>query len=313
MSSQSVLFDAPGPKARRNIVFVNVVGVLIAVAVLAWVIVKLNDAGQFQAKLWKPLLDSSAWTNFLLPGLRNTLVAAALSIVLATTVGTLFGIGRLSHIAAVRWVCGIIVEFFRAVPVLIMMVAGWILFSRMDFIPRDVAPLCAVVTALTLYNGAVIAELVRSGVHGLPRGQREAGMAVGMTRGQSLRSIELPQALLAMLPSLVSQFVVVLKDSALGQIITYQELLRQARLLGSRSPMPILQTMLVAAVIFIAINFLLSKFAEIAARRVSARTTAKTRLPGAPDQQIEVAAAHITHVPPADIPNRPQQNPLNPD
>lgn len=311
--SQSVLFDAPGPKARRNIRIVNVFGVLLAIVILAWVIMKLNDAGQFKGALWEPLLTSSAWLNFLLPGLRNTLIAAALSIVLATTVGTLFGIGRLSQHVAVRWVCGVVVEFFRAVPVLIMMVAGWILFSQMNFISNDLAPLVAVVTALTLYNGAIIAELVRSGVHGLPRGQREAGMAIGMTRGQSLRSIELPQALLAMLPSLVSQFVVVLKDSALGQIVTYPELLRQARLLGSRSPLPILQTMLVAAVIFILLNYLLSKFAEVAAHRVSARTTAKTKLPGAPDQQIEVAAAHIAHDRPSDIPDRPQQNPLNPN
>jgi glutamate transport system permease protein len=241
------------------------------------------------------------------------LIAAALSIVLATTIGTLFGVGRLSSHAPVRWVCGVIVEFFRAVPVLIMMVAGWVLFSRMAFIPREHAPLIAVVVALTLYNGAVIAELVRSGVHGLPKGQREAGLAIGMTRSQSLRNIELPQALLAMLPSLVSQFVVVLKDSALGQIITYQELLRQARLLGSRSPMPVLQALLVAAVIFILINYLLTKFAEIAARRVSARTTAKTRLPAAPDMQVEVAAAHVKVDPPEDIPNRPRQNPLNPN
>jgi glutamate transport system permease protein len=258
MSSQSVLFDAPGPKARRNILIANILGTLLIVGGIAWIVSRLNDAGQFEARLWKPLIEQSAWVNFLLPGLRNTLIAAALSIVLATTIGTLFGVGRLSSHAPVRWVCGVIVEFFRAVPVLIMMVAGWVLFSRMAFIPREHAPLIAVVVALTLYNGAVIAELVRSGVHGLPKGQREAGLAIGMTRSQSLRNIELPQALLAMLPSLVSQFVVVLKDSALGQIITYQELLRQARLLGSRSPMPVLQALLVAAVIFILINYLLS-------------------------------------------------------
>lgn len=313
MSAQTVLFDAPGPKTRKIIFVVNIVGFLLIAGVIAFAIVKLNDAQQWRAELWKPLIDKSAWTNFLLPGLRGTLVAAALSIVLATALGTLFGVGRLSNFPVIRWICGLVVEFFRAVPVLVMMFAGWVLFAQMDFIPRDQAPLVAVVVALTLYNGAIIAELVRSGVHGLPRGQREASMAIGMTRAQSLRNVELPQALLAMLPSLVSQFVVILKDSALGQIITYPELLRQARLLGTRSPMPILQTMLLAALMFIALNFLLSKLAEVAARRVSARTAAHTTVPGAPDQAVEVGIAHVKLDPPRDTPHRPVQNPLNPE
>lgn len=313
MSSHSILFDAPGPKARRRILIFNIIGLFLAIGIVAWAVVQLQQAGQLRAELWTPLLDASAWTNFLLPGLRNTLIAAALSIVLATVIGTLFGVGRLANSRAIRWFCGVVVEFFRAVPVLIMMVAGWVLFSRMDFIPRSEAPLIAVVVALTLYNGAVIAELVRSGVHGLPKGQREAGLAIGMTRGKSIRYIELPQALLAMLPSLVSQFVVILKDSALGQIVTYPELLRQARLLGSRSPMPILQTMLVAAIMFILLNYALSKFAELAASRVSTRTSGKTRLPNTPAQQVEVAAAHVAIPQPPDLPNRPWQNPTNPN
>lgn len=313
MSSSSVLFDAPGPKARARIVAANIVGALLAVALLVWMGIQLHNAGQLRGELWTPLVEASAWQNFLIPGLINTLVAAALSIAAATVLGTLFGVGRLANSVVVRWTCGIIVEFFRAVPVLIMMVAGWVLFSRVDAIPRSDAPLVAVVVALTLYNGAVIAELVRSGVHGLPSGQREAALAVGMTRGQSIRSVELPQALLAMLPSLVSQFVVILKDSALGQIVTYPELLRQARLLGSRSPMPILQVMLLAAVLFVLINYALSKCAELAASRVSSRTSGKTRVPQGSALQVEVAAARITTRRPPDLRDRPEQNPTNPD
>jgi glutamate transport system permease protein len=254
---------------------INIVAALALAGLLVFVVMKLNDAGQLAGNLWLRALDSNAWLYYYLPGLQNTLVAAVYSVVLAVVFGLIFGVGRLASNRLIRWFCGLVVEFFRAVPVLVMMVAaaavGYILG-----LDRDIVPLVAVVVGLTLYNGSVIAELVRSGVYGLPKGQREAGLAVGMTRGQSIRSIELPQALIAMLPSLVSQFVVILKDSALGQIILYSELLRSARLLGSGAPFAILQTLFVAALIFIALNFLLGWLAQVLARRLGSRTSGRT-------------------------------------
>lgn len=312
-SQQTVLFDVPGPKARRRILMFNIVGVIFALGVVAYLLFLTYQAGQFEGRLWEPFIRSDTWEFYFIPGLINTLKAAVISVITATVFGTLFGVGRLANSRIVRWICGLIVEFFRAVPVLIMMVAGWLLFIRIDAISSANAPFYAVVVALTLYNGAVIAELVRSGVHGLPKGQREAGLAIGMTRGKSIRHIELPQALLAMLPSLVSQFVVILKDSALGYIVTYPELLRQARLIGSNNPLPIVQSLLIAAVIFIILNFMLTKFAEIAAHRVSGRTSGKTRVPTGPAQQVEVAAAGVRTAQPPDDPNRPSQNPNNPN
>src|SRR3954453_22128246 len=145
--------------------------------------------------------------------------------------------------------------------------------------PSDV-PLVAVVLGLTFYNGSVFAELVRSGVHGLPHGQREAALAVGLTRGQSLRFVEVPQALIAMLPALASQLVVILKDTALGAIITYPDLLDAARRLGSGNG-NILQALLVAAGIFIVINYTLTRLAGLLATRVGGRTAGRPR-PEAP-------------------------------
>lgn len=278
MSAQAVLFDALGPRGRRNAVVINIAGAITLVAALGFVVWKFHDTGQLAPNLWARAFSVNAFTNYYLPGLQNTLVAALYATVLALIFGLLFGVGRLSSNAAVRWFCGVVVEFFRAVPVLIMMIAGWLFAAQFlsGVIGPELSPLFGVVVGLTLYNGSVIAELVRSGVHGLPKGQREAGFAIGMTRSQSIRSIELPQALIAMLPSLVSQFVVILKDSALGQIITYNELLRSARLLGSSAPFAILQTLIVAAVIFIALNFLLGWLAQILSRRLSSRTSGKT-------------------------------------
>ncbi|GAB3539451.1 amino acid ABC transporter permease [Arthrobacter tecti] len=276
MSAQQVLFDAPGPKSRRNILIGNLVGAIIIIGLIGYLIVALAAQGQFAPERWSPFLEWDTWRFFLLEGLFYTLRAAAISVVTSIIFGLIFGLGRLSHVAAIRWISGIVVEFFRAVPVLLMMIFFWLLLGNFGiFRPQD-SPFIAVILGLTLYNGSVIAELVRSGVHNLPKGQREAGLAIGMTRSQSLRAIEIPQALVAMLPALVSQFVVILKDSALGYIITYSELLAYARRLGSGEG-NIFQSLIVAAVIFIIINFLLTSLATKLSGLLSFRTGGKTR------------------------------------
>jgi glutamate transport system permease protein len=275
--SASALFDAPGPRARRRHLILAVSGLLLTALVLVLVVRKAYSAEQLHGYMWKPFLTGSAWTSYLIPGLWGTIKAAALSVAFAGVFGIVFGMGRLSPLASVRWACGVVVEFFRAVPVLLMMVFayyGW--FARSSWMPNDIAPLAAVVLGLTLYNGSVIAELVRSGVHSLPMGQSEAGLSVGLTPGQTLRSIQLPQALTAMLPALISQLVVVLKDSALGTVITYQELVTWSRTLGSANANTV-PAYLVAALLFIVMNYTLTQIAA----RVEQRLTGRGGSPGA--------------------------------
>ncbi len=288
MSAQQVLFDAPGPRARRNILIGNIVGVLIVLGILAWVVSALAGKGQLAASMWTPFLESRTWEFFILPGLLNTLKAAAIAIVASVIFGLILGVGRLSHIAPIRWIAGVVVEFLRAVPVLLMMIFFWLALGSSGAVTPQDAPLIAVVIALTLYNGSVIAELVRSGVHGLPKGQREAGMAIGLTGNQSLRNIEVPQALIAMLPALISQFVVILKDSALGFIITYPELLQYTRRLGVGEG-NVIPSLFVAAAIFILINFALSTLATRLSVLLSFRT--KGRKPAAEGAVLVDAAS----------------------
>ena len=285
MSAETVLFDAPGPKARRRHAILAALGVVAALALLWVVIRKMNSANQLEGYMWSPFVtDPEVWTQYLLPGLWETIKAALLSVLFAGVFGLVFGMGRLSHLATVRWVSGIVVEFFRSVPVLLMMIFfffGW--FSRSDSVPDDLAPLLGVVLALTLYNGSVIAELVRSGVHSLPKGQSEAGLSLGLSPGQTLRSIQLPQALTAMLPALVGQLVVVLKDTALGTIILYPELLTAAKTLGSAYANTV-PAYLVVAVIFIVINYTLSRVARVVEQWLRRRgTTAAPLTTAAPN------------------------------
>lgn len=274
MSNQYVLFDAPGPRAKRITTLLNIVVALLVVGVLVWIYRALDAQGQMEAHLWWNAINVNAGVNYLLPGIQFTLQAAAIAVVSSVIFGLLFGFLRLAPVRALRWISMVIVEFFRAVPVLVLMVFLHFFFSQFMAAvidPRNSA-YYAVIVALTLYNGAVIAELVRSGVRSLPAGQREAALAVGMTTTGSLRNVEVPQALVAMLPSLVSQFVIILKDSALGYIIGFAELLRYSRQLGAGYG-NIMQALVVAAVIFIVINYALVWLAQILSRRLSSRTS----------------------------------------
>jgi glutamate transport system permease protein len=257
-------------------VWVNVAATVVVVGIGAWVLSRLGATGQLNPDLWSIFLTADPWVDYLLPGLVGTLRAAAIAIVTSAVFGLVFGLGRLSASRTVRAVSGAVVEFFRAVPVLLMMIFFWLGLSRLDVVePRDL-PLVAVVLGLTFYNGSVFAELVRSGVHNLPKGQREAALAVGLRRSQSLRLVEVPQALLAMLPAIASQLVVILKDTALGYIITYPELLDAARRLGSGQG-NILQSLVVAALIFIVINYALTRLAGLLAGRVGRRTSGRAK------------------------------------
>ncbi|MFC4616120.1 amino acid ABC transporter permease [Cellulomonas algicola] len=274
--NETVLFDAAGPRTRRRMVWVNIGATVVVVAIGVWVLARLGANGQLEPSLWTVFLTPDPWVDYLLPGLVGTLRAAAIAIVTSAVFGVVFGLGRLSAARWVRIVSGAVVEFFRAVPVLLMMIFFWLGLGRLQILAPDDLPLVAVVLGLTFYNGSVFAELVRSGVHNLPRGQREAALAVGLRRAQSLRLVEVPQALLAMLPAIASQLVVILKDTALGYIITYPELLDAARRLGS-SEGNILQSLVVAALIFIVINYALTRLAGMLAGRVGRRTAGRAR------------------------------------
>lgn len=281
-SAPTVLFDAPGPKARVRHRILSVVALLLVLAVLALVVVAMAnpDNNQFAPEKWYPFLLRSTWTSYLVPGLGFTLASALTAVVLSIIAGVLLGLGRLVPNVAVRAVCGVFVEFFRAVPVLMMMLFAYYFGLYVLQFTGLGGLFFGVVAGLFFYNASVIAELVRSGVGSLPRGQREAGLAIGMTEGQTLFSIQLPQAITAMLPSIVSQLVVILKDTALGTWITASDLLNQASTLGSAYANTI-PALLVAAAIYIVINYALTQVAGWLERRLKSSGRGSRRQPGA--------------------------------
>ncbi|MFD8228874.1 amino acid ABC transporter permease [Streptomyces massasporeus] len=284
----SVLYDAQGPRAKRRNILLTVVFLAAFAAVLWWVYSTLKDKGQLEWVLWEPFFTSSEpWSTYIWPGLQNTLKAAALAMIIALPLGAVFGIARLSDHAWIRVPAGIVVEFFRAIPVLILMIFGLALFAEYTNVSSDDRPLYAVVTGLVLYNASVLAEIVRAGILSLPKGQSEAAMAIGLRKGQGMRLILLPQAVTAMLPAIVSQLVVIVKDTALGgAVLTYSELLASANTMSGYYGANVLASFTVVAVIFIALNFALTSFASWLERRLRRAKKSTGAVVGADDAQI---------------------------
>jgi glutamate transport system permease protein len=259
------------------------------------VVFQLWAKDQLQPDKWKPFLTSNLWTTYILPGVEGTLTAAAVSIVLALALGLLLGVGRMAPIPPIRWICAVIVEFFRAVPVLIMMLFAYFLYATYDMFPSKHLALAGVITGLTLYNGAVIAEIVRAGINSLPRGQQEAAWSLGMTWTQTMRMIQLPQAITAMLPVLVSQLVVVLKDTAIGYQITFVEIVRQGQNIGS-AYQNILPALIVIALLMISVNFALSVLATRIERRLRRSSRGPAPLEAEAVEQEGAPGAQVLHV-----------------
>jgi glutamate transport system permease protein len=278
----SVLYDTPGPRAkRRTLIGSIVIGLLIA-GVFVLVGMKLNDQGQFESDKWSPLFNPSdpvfnqVW-NLFGDALQNTLKAAALAMVFSLVIGTLLAVTRITAARWYRWAVVGLIEFLRGIPVVIA------IFLVARVLPEygvDLDALWFLVMGLTIYNSVIIAEIVRAGVNSLPRGQKEAAESLGMRRGQVLALVLLPQAFRVMLPALISQLVVVLKDTSLGFIISYQELVRTAGFAIQSLHNPI-QTYLVIAIIFIVINYALSRLAIYVERRLSRSKKSVTAAAGA--------------------------------
>lgn len=290
-SAPVVLFDAPGPRARVRHRIATVVSGLVLLGVLLLVVRGLADPqnNQLAPEKWLPFLTAETWLYYYLPGVGATLLAAAVAVTLAVVLGILLGMGRLSELTPLRWFCSMFVEFFRAVPVLMMMLFAYFGLQQVGLFGPTLV-FVSVVVGLTFYNASVIAELVRAGVGSLPRGQREAGLAVGMTATQTLAAILLPQAITAMLPSMISQLVVVLKDSALGYFINYLELLNQAKGFGTYQANTI-PALIVAGVIYILLNYGLSRLATLVERRLKSRSKGGAPLPADPAQVPGVGSA----------------------
>ncbi|MDI3422341.1 amino acid ABC transporter permease [Streptomyces luteolus] len=289
--SASVLFDAPGPKARvRNIIY-TVIGSAALLGGIAWVILRLNEKGEFDPALWD-IFNYAGIRQNILEALLATLQVFALAGVFSLVFAVVLCVARLSDHKPVRWVAVVFIDLFRSIPLLITIFALWV------GILGTMSPFWALVVGLTIYNGCVQAEVLRAGVNAVPKGQKEAAYAIGLRKSQVMTLVLFPQAIRSMLPTIISQLVVTLKDTSLGFMILYPELLHSARLIANNTPVngvyPFVQTVAVFGAIYIGLCLVLSWLATwIEKRGRRAKTGIKTGKAVEP-VAAEVGKAHGT-------------------
>ena len=271
----SVLYDAQGPRARRRTAIGTGVAVLVLLGLAFVVLRRLADRGQFSMELWGPWIDPSneafdAVWRLVGEGIVNTIKAAVVAMLLSVVLGTLIAVARLSLGRVGRIPLVAVVEIFRGLPVVVLIYIG---VRVLDDVGLNLSGLpggqvfWGLVIGLTAYNMVIFAEIVRAGVASLPKGQREAALATGLTQGQTMRIVLLPQAFRTMLPAIISQLVVVLKDTSLVTFIAnYDELLSQGESIQRNLDNPI-QTFTVIALLYIAINYTLGRVAQYVERR----------------------------------------------
>lgn len=282
----SVLYDVPGPKAILRNRLIAVLTVLVVGALAAFIIYRFALSGQFSAQKWGLFTYTTIWQQ-IFQALGKTLAAFGLAAVGSVALGFVLAIGRLSDHRWVRVPFMAVTEIFRAVPVLVMMM---LLYYGLPSVGVKMEPYWAVVIALVAYNGSVLAEALRAGIESLPRGQKEAGYAIGLRKSGVMRLILLPQAVRAMLPVIVAQLVVTMKDTALGFIITYPELLYLAKQFSSNVQFgrPLLQSAFVIGGIYIVMCLILSGIAKWLETRLRKNPKAKGGAAGAVTATVPV-------------------------
>jgi glutamate transport system permease protein len=289
--SAPVLFDVPGPKAKARIRIGTVIGVLVVLGLIGIVLLRLNGNGQLDPARWAILFDpGSGVPQALGQALVRTLQVAVVAMVASTLLGVLLAVGRLSEHRFVRIPVTTLIEFFRSIPLLVVIFALYFVLPRFGI---ELSAFAALAVGLTLYNMAVLAEIFRAGILSVDKGQREAALALGMRKTQVMTLVLLPQATRRMLPVLIAQIVVLLKDTSLGFIIGYFELLRQARSLVeflnfNFGNIYTLQIYVGAGLMYILINVLISQIAKLVEKRT--RSNSKTAAVGA----IDLPTAPVT-------------------
>jgi len=265
-TTRDVLFETNGPRTRFWI-RVGTVASLVLIAGLLWAIVnQFAVSGQLDAKYWSFFAESTTW-SFILEGLWGTVKVAVVAGIIAICLGLILMSGRVSVFAPFRWISTGIIEFARGVPSLLII---YFLFLVVPTWGVTLSTYWMIAIPISFNAAGVLAEVFRSGVNAVPAGQSEAATSLGLSRGRTFRTIVLPQAIRYVIPTLVTQLVVVVKDTTFGYVVTYPELMANAKVLISNynSLVPVYT---VTAVIYIVINYLLSRLA----RYISHNTGAK--------------------------------------
>lgn len=282
------LFDPAGPRAKRRHLLLEILTALVMIAGAYMVFRVLYDKGEFSAAAWAPFAQPGLWA-LLGQGLLNNILAAAVAMVLSMITGCLLAFGLVSTHTLMRRTCRVFTDVFSSIPLLLLLYFTSLVLPNYGLKLGD---FWFLVIALTLYSGAVIGDLLRSGILALPPGQAEASLALGFSHVGTLRLVLLPQALRSMSPALVSQLIILFKGTALAYVLGgYMELLRSATVIGQYYTRSLLQAQFVAALGFLVVNIALGALAVTLERRQN-RLADQEPLPAKAAEPDPVPAHH---------------------
>lgn len=269
-SATQVLFDAPGPRGRRRILLLSVISVLVMAGLIAGGLYQMGIRGQLDPGKWVVYLRAD-YIAFLWKGLVGTLKATAVAAVFAFPFGMVLALGRLARNPVLSTVTASWIEFFRGVPMLLVVYAFLLLLPAYGI---NVDRFWMLVIPMILVSSATTAEVFRAGINAVDRGQHEAAAAIGLTHAQRMRHVILPQAVRLVLPSLILALVTLLKDSTLGYVVSYNELQFQGKNMVSITRY-LVQTYVVVSVIYIVLNMVLTRIALYLDERMKKRAASR--------------------------------------
>lgn len=254
---EATLFEPGGPRARRRVAIVTALSMLVIAAMLAWVVYGFYTHGQLAYRMWYFFGQANVWA-FLLSGLLGTVQAAFGSGAIALVMGLVLMFGRMSRFAPIRWVVTAVIEFVRGTPTLLFIYAMYLVPVQFGI---HMSTYWMVVIPSSAYASAVLAEVYRAGYYAVPVGQKEAGISLGLSAAQNFTSIILPQMIRIITPTLVAQLVVVVKDTTFGYVVTYPELMVNAKVIVANFS-SVVPVYLVVSLIYIAVNVAISRTAQ---------------------------------------------------
>ncbi len=265
-SMRDALYEPPGPKTRKKMLVGTVVTLAAVLALAAWILYRFWVTGQLSARYWELFSWRTTWI-YLGRGLLGTFEVALTSAAIAIVLGLALMLGRTGRFAWLRVVCAAITNFFRGVPSLLFI---YFFFFTMPSVGISMPPFWMMVLPISFAASGVLAEVFRAGMNAVPKGQAEAGLSIGLSPWKVKTKIVMPQAIRFVIPSLISQLVVVVKDTALAYVVSYPDLMQNAQVLRTNYD-AMVSTFLVVGLIYIVINYLINKASVYVSRRTGAK------------------------------------------
>ncbi|WP_072415445.1 amino acid ABC transporter permease [Collinsella phocaeensis] len=262
-SIRDALYEAPGPRTRRRMHVATAVSAVLVLMGIAAIVRQFYVTGQLAPRYWSFLTRPTTWA-FLLQGFRGTVSVALVAGAIALVLGLLLMLGRMSSIRALSAACRGVIDFFRGVPSLLLIYFFFLVVPQYGI---KLSSFWMITLPVALAASGVLAEVLRAGVNAVPAGQVEAARSIGMRPAQIMRTVILPQAVHFVIPSLISQLVVVVKDTTVAYVVSYPDLMQNARVLITNYD-ALVSMYLTVALVYILLNYAINKLSGIVARRM---------------------------------------------